>query len=72
MVASFKMLFPSVVDGGFYVIEDVLHAFQKSFGGSVKGAEPMALAKDIMISMNSARLPLERRSRHCIPTAISC
>jgi hypothetical protein len=56
MVASFKILFPAVVDGGFYTIEDLQFAFAKMFGGSPAGAEPMQLADDIMRGMNSAGL----------------
>ncbi|HTV28682.1 MAG TPA: hypothetical protein VMF32_12935 [Xanthobacteraceae bacterium] len=64
VVASFNVLFPSLVDGGLYVIEDVQTAFWVQFGGSMlHGGETMKLVRTIVESLNHAEIAVVDRSR---------
>jgi hypothetical protein len=55
--ASFDALFPTLADGGFYVVEDVQTAFWPRFGGSpADGAETMMLARTALDAVNHAEI----------------
>jgi hypothetical protein len=57
VAASFEMLFPTLADSGFYVIEDVQTAFWPDFGGTpADGAETMALARVALHAINHAEI----------------
>jgi hypothetical protein len=53
---SFDVLFPSLRDEGFYVIEDVQTAYWPRFGGSPDGAETMGLARAALEAINHAEI----------------
>jgi hypothetical protein len=53
VVASFRTLFAGLVDGGFYVVEDVQTAFWPNYGGTaVTGGETLQLAQAILQALN--------------------
>jgi hypothetical protein len=55
--ATFDVLFPTLRDDGYYVIEDVQTAFWPRFGGSpTDGAETMALARMALEALNHAEI----------------
>jgi hypothetical protein len=56
VVASFGILFPSVADGGFYVIEDVQTTYWPEYGGAPDGGETMALARSMFDLLNHAEI----------------
>ena len=57
IVISFGALFPTLVDGGFYAIEDVQTAFSPKFGGSpVDGGDTFNLAHTILQALNHAEI----------------
>src|SRR5271166_1233802 len=57
VTASFNILFPSLVDGGMYVIEDVQTAFWPQFGGSMlDGGDTMKLVRTIIECLNHAEI----------------
>lgn len=64
VVASFEALFPAVVDGGSYLIEDIQTAFWPSFGGSVfDGGATMKLAQTVIECLNHAEIAVADRAR---------
>lgn len=68
VVASFNILFPSLADGGLYVIEDVQTAFWPLSGGSLMhGGETMKLARTIIECLNHAEIAVVDRS-HSLPS----
>jgi predicted O-methyltransferase YrrM len=56
VTASFEVLFPLLVDGGLYVIEDVQSTFQPEFGGSADGGGTMRLAHAILKHLHHAEI----------------
>jgi hypothetical protein len=67
VVTSFHNLFPSLVDGGMYVIEDVQTTFWPQFGGSIlHGGDTLKLAWTIMECLNHAEIAVAGRS-HSLP-----
>lgn len=53
VAASFELLFPSMADGGLYIVEDAQTAFWPEFGGSPEdGAETMGLARSALLAIN--------------------
>ena len=68
VVASFNILFPTLKDGGIYVIEDVQTAFWPNFGGStIDGGETVKLARTIIECLNHAEIAVADSS-HSLPT----
>jgi hypothetical protein len=63
VVSSFNILFPSLVDGGMYVIEDVQTAFWPKFGGSSDGGETLQLTKTIIECLNHADIAVVEPAR---------
>ena len=64
VVASFEILFPFLVNGGLYVIEDVQTAFWPYFGGSaLHGGETLKLARTVIECLNHAEVAVVDRSR---------
>jgi hypothetical protein len=67
VVASFYILFPTLKDGGIYVIEDVQTAFWPKFGGSgMHGGETVKLTRTIIECLNHAEVAVAHRS-HSFP-----
>jgi tetratricopeptide (TPR) repeat protein len=67
-VASFQILFPTLADGGLYVIEDVQTAFWPDFGGSMlHGGDMIKLARTAIECVNHAELAVVNASR-TLPT----
>lgn len=67
VVTSFNALFPSLVTGGLYAIEDIQTTFWPDFGGSIQnGGETLNLARTVMECLNRAELILVDRS-HSLP-----
>ena len=63
VVASFQILFPTLADGGLYVIEDVQTAFWPDFGGSVlHGGDTVKLARTAIECINHAELAVVKAS----------
>jgi tetratricopeptide (TPR) repeat protein len=57
VVASFHVLFPTMPDGGLYVIEDVQTAYWPQWGGSAPdGGLTMKLARSILENLNHAEI----------------
>jgi hypothetical protein len=57
VAASFNILFPSLVDGGIYVIEDMQTAFWPQFGGSLlDGGDTVKLVRTIIECLNHAEI----------------
>lgn len=52
VVASFQALFPSLVTGGFYIVEDTQTSYWPSHDGTPDGAATMSLARDILKGLN--------------------
>jgi hypothetical protein len=68
VVTSFHILFPSLVDGGIYLIEDVQTAFWPSSGGSLlHGGETLKLARLVLECLNHAEIAIVDRS-YPLPT----
>jgi hypothetical protein len=64
VVSSFHILFPSLVDGGMYIIEDVQTAFWANFGGSrLHGGETVKLARTAIECVNHAELAVVNGSQ---------
>jgi hypothetical protein len=62
VVASFNILFPSLLDGGLYVIEDMQTAFWPLCGGSmIHGGEILKLARTIIECLNHAEIAVVDR-----------
>jgi hypothetical protein len=67
VVVSFHVLFPSLADGGMYVIEDMQTAFWPNFGGSIlDGGETLKLARTVIGCLNHAEIEIVDRS-HSFP-----
>lgn len=67
VVTSFNLLFPSLVNGGLYVIEDVQTAFWPRFGGSsLHGGDTVKLARTLIECLNHAEIAVVDRS-HSFP-----
>jgi tetratricopeptide (TPR) repeat protein len=67
VVASFNILFPTLKDGGIYVIEDVQTAFWPNFGGStMHGGETVKLTRTIIECLNHAEIAVADQS-HSFP-----
>lgn len=57
VVSSFHALFPTMPDGGLYVIEDVQTAFWPQWGGSAPdGGLTMNLARSVLDNLNHAEI----------------
>jgi len=57
VVISFNAIFPYVVDGGIYVIEDVQTAFWPDFGGSIlHGGDTLKLGRTVIECLNHAEI----------------
>jgi tetratricopeptide (TPR) repeat protein len=56
VAASFNILFPSLVEGGMYVIEDMQTAFWPQFGGSMHGGDTVKLVRTIIECLNHAEI----------------
>jgi hypothetical protein len=57
VAASFNILFPSLIDGGIYVIEDMQTAFWPQFGGSLlDGGDTVKLVRTIIECLNRAEI----------------
>ncbi len=70
VVASFHLLFPSLVDGGVYIIEDVQTTFWPQFGGSaLHGGDTMKLARTILACLNHAEIKVADKSPTLPPFA---
>lgn len=70
VVTSFHHLFPFLVDGGIYIIEDTQTAFWPQFGGSIQhGGDTMRLACMLIECLNHAELAVVDRSRAFPPFA---
>ena len=70
VVTSFHHLFPSLVDGGIYIIEDTQTAFWPQFGGSIlHGGDTMKLVRTLIECLNHAELAVVDRSRAFPPFA---
>ena len=70
VVASFHILFPSLIDGGTYVIEDMQTAFWPQFGGSIlHGGETVKLVRTIVECLNHAEIEVVDRSHPFPPFA---
>jgi hypothetical protein len=64
VVASVEVLFPSLADGGLYVIEDVQTAFWPSFGGSNEpGGDILTLARNVIECLNHAEIAVTDPAR---------
>jgi hypothetical protein len=64
VVTSFHILFPSLAEGGLYIIEDIQTAFWPSFGGSLlHGGDTMKLARTVIECLNHAELAVGGGSR---------
>ena len=67
VVTSFHLLFPSLVNGGLYVIEDVQTAFWPRFGGStLHGGDTVKLARTLIECLNHAEIAVVDKS-HSFP-----
>jgi hypothetical protein len=70
VAASFHILFPSLVDGGIYLIEDVQTTFWPDFGGSfLDGGETMKLVRTVVECLNHAEIAVVTRSHPLPPYA---
>jgi hypothetical protein len=70
VVASFQLLFPSLVDGGTYVIEDMQTAFWPRFGGSIlHGGDTVKLARTLIECLNRAEISVIDQARSFPPFA---
>ena len=64
VIASFNALFPLLVDGGLYVIEDVQTTFWPNFGGSaLDGGATMHLGRAILEHLNHAEIKIVQPGR---------
>jgi hypothetical protein len=64
VVASFQILFPTLADGGLYVIEDMQTAFWPNFGGSLlHGGDTVNLARTAIECINHAELAVVKASK---------
>lgn len=62
--ASFDTLFPTLVDGGLYFIEDIQTAFWHAWGGDPEtGSQTMQLARLILTAMQHAEIRVEDPER---------
>ena len=52
VAASFEALFPSLVNGGLYIVEDTQTAYWSSHDGTPDGAATMSLAREILKGLN--------------------
>jgi tetratricopeptide (TPR) repeat protein len=67
VVASFQHLFPTLSDGGTYVIEDMQTAFWPQFGGSfLHGGDTVKLARTAIECLNHAEIVVADRT-HAFP-----
>lgn len=67
VVTSFHLLFPSLADGGLYVIEDVQTAFWPRFGGSsLHGGDTVKLTRTLIECLNHAEIAVVDQS-HSFP-----
>lgn len=70
VVASFHLLFPSLVVGGTYVIEDMQTAFWPRFGGSIlHGGDTVKLARTLIECLNHAEIAVVDQSHSFPPFA---
>jgi len=70
VVATFHYLFPALLDGGIYVIEDTQTAFWPRFGGSIlHGGDTMKLARTLIECLHHAEVAVADRSRGFPPFA---
>jgi hypothetical protein len=70
VAASFHLLFPSLADGGVYVVEDIQTAFWPHFGGSMlHGGDTLKLVRTIVQCLNHAEIALVDRSPSLPPFA---
>lgn len=52
VLVSFHALFPFVVSGGLYIVEDTQTAYWPSYGGGADGGATMRLAREILKGLN--------------------
>jgi hypothetical protein len=72
VTASFNILFPLLVDGGLYVIEDVQSTFWPQFGGSpLDGGGTMRLAREILEHLHHAEVQVVQPDRQVTDLARS-
>jgi hypothetical protein len=70
LTASFHLLFPSLTDGGIYIIEDMQTAFWPQFGGSMlHGGDTLKLVRTIIQCLNHAEIAVVDRSPSLPPFA---
>jgi hypothetical protein len=70
VAASFILLFPHLVDGGTYVMEDIQTTFWPEFGGSpLHGGDTIKLMRTIIDSLNHAELAIVGGSQFSLPFA---
>jgi hypothetical protein len=70
VVASFNILFPSLIDGGIYLIEDMQTAFWPSFGGSaLHGGETVKFARTVIECLNHAEIAVVDKTHPLPPFA---
>lgn len=70
VVTSFHLLFPSLVNGGLYVIEDVQTAFWPRFGGSIlHGGDTVKFARTLIECLNHAEIAIVEQSHSFPPFA---
>ena len=68
VVTSFHILFPSLVNGGIYLIEDVQTAFWPRFGGSMlHGGDTVKLARMVIECLKQSGITVADRS-HSFPS----
>jgi len=67
VVATFQHLFPTLADGGIYVIEDTQTAFWPQFGGSIlHGGDTVKLARTLIECLHHAEVVVADRT-HAFP-----
>jgi demethylmacrocin O-methyltransferase len=69
IIVAFDVLFPSLADGGLYVIEDTQTAFWPDFGGEPGGGELYRWAHAIMLGLNHVEIAVSEPEQQ--PTAAS-
>jgi demethylmacrocin O-methyltransferase len=64
VTTSFHILFPTLADGGIYIIEDVQTAFWPRFGGSIMhGGDTVKLVRSLIESLNHAEIAIVDQTR---------
>jgi hypothetical protein len=71
VTASFKILFPRLQNGGFYIIEDVQTTFWPQFGGSALGGATLQLAMAMLENLHHAEIHVAHPTRQIDELATS-